>query len=200
MTITDILSSPWVYDTWQYLARGTRYAPLFVNEYIRAMQGNRVLDIGCGTGVLLDYLPPVEYYGFDMSAHYIAACRQRHGSKGTFLQRQLTSDTVEEYVDCDVVVATGVVHHLDDAEARNLFAVSKAALKPGGRLVTLDGCYESGQSRIAKLLLDGDRGKYVRTESGYREIAEKVFPKVSCTILHRMFRMPYTVIIMDCTA
>ena len=32
MAITGILSSPLVYDTWQYIARGTRYAPLFVND------------------------------------------------------------------------------------------------------------------------------------------------------------------------
>jgi SAM-dependent methyltransferase len=120
------------------------------------------------------------------------------------LRNSLRSEEIASYAGLirtnpGIVVATGVVHHLDDAEAKNLFAVAKAALNPGGRLVTLDGCYEPGQSRIAKMLLDNDRGKFVRTESGYRVIATAVFPHVTCTVLHDMFRMPYTVIIMECS-
>jgi hypothetical protein len=49
------------------------------------------------------------------------------------------------------------------------------------------------------MLLDKDRGKFVRTEPGYRAIATSVFPRVACTVLHDMFRLPYTVIIMECS-
>ncbi len=46
--------------------------------------------------------------------------------------------------------------------------LARAALRPGGRLVTADGCYLDGQSRIARLLLKMDRGRHVRTEAGVR--------------------------------
>jgi SAM-dependent methyltransferase len=38
----------------------------------------------------------------------------------------------------DIVMAFGVLHHLDDAEGRELFRGARRALKPGGRFVTLD--------------------------------------------------------------
>jgi hypothetical protein len=47
-------------------------------------------------------------------------------------------------------------------------------------------------------LLDNDRGEFVRTEPEYRAIAESVFPKVRTSIRHDMFRIPYTVIVMEC--
>ena len=63
MGIKDVLAAPWVYELHQYLIRGNAYAPEFVSRYIKAKPGDRVLDIGCGTGVMLHYLPEVEYVG-----------------------------------------------------------------------------------------------------------------------------------------
>ena len=72
--IKNVLAAPWVYDIAQYLIRGTAYGPDFVSRYIKAKRGDRVLDIGCGTGFMLRYLPDVEYVGLDMSKSYSNAC------------------------------------------------------------------------------------------------------------------------------
>jgi hypothetical protein len=94
----------------------------------------------------------------------------------------------------------GVVHHLDDDQASNMFTMASRALSSGGRLITLDGCYTTPQSAVVRRLLDNDRGKFVRTESAYRAIAEGVFPKVKTSVRDDMFRIPYTVIVMECDA
>ena len=83
MAIKDVLAAPWVYDLAQYVIRGTAYGPDFVSQYVKAKPGDRVLDIGCGTGVMLHHLPDVEYVGFDMSEAYIDACRKRFGNRGS---------------------------------------------------------------------------------------------------------------------
>src|SRR5205823_7002829 len=95
--------------------------------------------------------------------------------------------------------ATGVLHHLDDKEAIDLFQVARAALKPGGKLITFDGCFCEGQSRIARYLLERDRGKFVRTAEAYVALARKAFENVEVTLRHDLLRLPYSHIIMKCT-
>ena len=189
-----------MYDFYSYCARGVTYGRTFVADFIRPREGDRVLDIGCGTGVMLKYLPRVEYVGFDMSPQYIAACRARYGSRGTFFCERVTRDVLRGHQPFDIVLAVGILHHLDDAEATDLFALAHSALRPNGRLLTLDGCYAEGQSAAARFLLRHDRGTHVRTEPACRALAQAVFPHVATHILHDMFRVPYTVLIMECAA
>ncbi len=84
--------------------------------------------------------------------------------------------------------------------ATDLFSLSRRALKPGGRLVTFDGCYVQGQNRIARYLLSRDPGEFVRSEEAYLNIARKVFAQVEHKKYERLLRVPYTHIVLQCIA
>ena len=96
------------------------------------------------------------------------------------------------------MLALGVLHHLDDAEALTLFQIAHDAMKPGGRLVTIDGVWTDDQSYIVKYLLSRDRGRFVRSEAGYRELAAKVFSNIESSVRHDLLRIPYSLMILKC--
>lgn len=197
-----VLSSPAVYTWFSALVRPNEWA-IFAREYIRAKAGDRILDIGCGPGDLLAELPEgIAYVGFDQEERYIRAARRRFGARGTFICRTLDPSVLDEVAASpfDIVVANGVLHHLSDQEAHTFFALARAALRPGGRLVTADGCYTPAQSRVVRYLLSLDRGQHVRWEESYVALAAACFGSVRSDIRHDTFRIPYTIIFMECVA
>lgn len=196
--LRDVLGVAAVYKSFQRIVGG-RARDTYVREHVRPGSRDRVLDIGCGTGDILEHLPAeVDYVGFDANERYIAYARARFGERAQFFSRKVTDVVGVELGGFDVVLANGVVHHLTDEEAIDLFEVAKTALADSGRLITLDGCVVRGQSRIARYLLAHDRGRFVRTEEAYVTLARRVFAHVKSDIRHDLMRIPYTHIIMEC--
>ncbi|MCR4304645.1 MAG: class I SAM-dependent methyltransferase [Gallionella sp.] len=200
MNLKSILEQPFVYKLFSALVGAQYSISTFVNQYVRPAAGDRILDIGCGPGKILDHLPQVDYFGFDFSPSYIGSANRRYGHRGQFFCQRVSEAQVflEQPESFDIVLAIGVLHHLDDAEALQLFEIAWRALKKGGRLVTYDGCYVRGQSRAATYLLSRDRGQFVRDEQGYTSLARSSFDEVRASVRHDLLRIPYTHIIMEC--
>lgn len=192
------LAIPWLYRLSQSLAGGAGRAT-FVREYVRARSGDRVLDVGCGTGDLLETLPAgVEYVGFDLSERYVEAARARYGARGTFHCRPVGREAVAEPGGFDLAVACGVLHHLDDGAAGELMELARRALRPGGRLVTLDPCRFDGQTALRRFVVSLDRGRHVRAPERYRELAGASLSEVRLTVIEDLIRLPYTHVVLEC--
>lgn len=193
-----LLAVSTVYRSFQYLTGGVGARATLVQEYIRPWQKCRILDVGCGTAAVLEKLPDVDYVGLDPSERYIAHARRRFGGRGVFLQREVTANAVKELAPFDLVLGIAVLHHLSDAQARELFALARSALKEQGRLVTLDPCHVVSQRWVARLALSLDRGKFIRYRKEYEALAQEFFPRVVSHIRSDLLPIPYAHVILQC--
>lgn len=198
--LRGILSHPWFYDMFQNIMGARRFGGRrdFSTNFIRAYPGSRLLDVGCGTAQILEYLPEgIDYWGYDINPEYIAAAQAKFGGKGKFACRLLEESELDGIPPFDIVIASGFLHHLDDNTARKVLRLARLALKPGGRFVSKDPVFAVGQNPIARFLISQDRGQNVRDAEGYLALARHVFPRVEGTVRHRIW-IPYTHWIMEC--
>ncbi len=195
--VRSVLSRSWAYQSFWHAIGGDERNRVLLREYIRPAPGDRVLDIGCGPGTMVPYLPGTEYVGLDVSPEYVDKARRRFPQARFVCQGVGQYDLVEPSY-FDIVLGLGVLHHLNDSEALALFQIARDAMRPGGRLVTLDGVWADDQSQVVKYLLSRDRGRFVRSEAGYRELASKVFSNIESSVRHDLLRIPYTMLILTC--
>ena len=120
---------------WWFVARRHLITSLLETHYARAGQ-LQILDIGCGTGAMLDELKPFgEVIGADFSPEALQFCVTR-GAPGE-VQKKLARADVRRlpFADStfDVVTAMDIIEHIDDDKTASseIFRV----LKPGGRLL-----------------------------------------------------------------
>ena len=194
------LSSARVYSAFAGLVNGPGGKRRFVDDYLRPKPGDAMLDIGCGPAAILESIPEgVRYVGIDVSPTYVDAARRRFGDRGEFRCTDVRDADLPAR-SFDLVLAMGVLHHLDDEGARALLRLAARVLRDEGRAVTVDGAFVSDQSRLARWIVSRDRGASIRSPSSYAALAEPFFATVEQTIHHDLLRIPYTHSIMQCSA
>lgn len=197
MDLRTILKSPIVYTNYQKLVGGYRARRKFVEDYLDANSNDRILDFGCGPGDILEFLPDLDYTGIDIDPIYIQKAKDKYGTRGNFICSGLKNLDLSSLEPFDYVIATGVLHHMDDQECMAFIKWAKGILKPEGKLLTLDGCYISDQNKISKFLIDNDRGNFVRSVDEYTKLMSSQFEMVNQTIEESYFHIPYTLLIMS---
>jgi len=125
-----------------YEKRWRRYVDASAEQALAALAprpGERILDAGCGTGVLLRRIaaaaPGVRLDGVDASPDMLAQARLKAPPGTAFEQADVRHLPFADHT-FDAVVIGSVLHFLPDAET----ALAEAArvLRPGGRLVATD--------------------------------------------------------------
>jgi SAM-dependent methyltransferase len=194
-----MLASPTMYELFMRGLGGKRARITVVVEHVRPVPGTRLLDLGCGPARLLEHLGDVRYVGIDISEEYIERARRSYGDHAEFRVGDATAldDDLRGF---DLVLAFGVLHHLDDRAAGLLFEQARSALTAEGRLVTLDNAVIPSEPRmVADRIVSWDRGVHVRAPFEYKRLASATFPVVRDTVYRNLLRIPYTHCVLECS-
>jgi ubiquinone/menaquinone biosynthesis C-methylase UbiE len=193
------LNVPLVYNAFSAVVGANALRRRLIQNHVRAKPGDKVIDIGCGSALALQWLPEVQYIGLDINSDCIAFAQRTYAGKGTFVVgdvRSLQADS--RFRDADIVMALGVLHHLDDREAGDCLKFAHDVLKPNGRFVCHEACWIANQGSVSKYIMGSDRGRNIRTEQQYRDLAAKVFRKIEARVDTKPMRIPYVTIVLEC--
>ncbi len=193
-----VLSHPTVYKNFKRAVLPAGTLERLVNDHFIVDDGGSVLDLGCGFG---DYAPLYadrsNYLGIDHNGSYIETARRLNaGSSATFLIADVADPVVIEHGPFDLIMMSGVLHHLPSIAVRELAELIRPLLAPNGRFVAMEPVFDPDQGLTARLTIAADRGRFARDEDGYRQLLEGSFTKVDTAIVSGVLRIPYTHVII----
>lgn len=198
-----VLAKGRIYDSLQRLLGGSKAKRWLATHFWRCRKGEKVVDMGCGTGECLRYLPSgIRYVGFDLSEAYVREARRKHGNDdASFLV-----GTAEDFLagnehplsDADAVLCTGLLHHLDEQESIRLLQLARNIMAPSGRFLCYEPTYLVHQSRLSKRITGMDRGRNVRTEDEWKQLFAPIFPSFKSNLVTNLLRIPYHCILIEC--
>lgn len=198
--VAKILESPSAFNFWQKVTGAEKWKSRLIREYIKPYHGARILDVGCGTGSVLNYITKnihVDYVGCDINPDYIARAMKKFGNRGAFYCCDINA-LPEKESGFDFALAIGIFHHLDDNSAMALVASVKKKLTPEGKFFIAEPVWTEKQSRVEKHLMKNDRGKNIKTEKEYLSLVKRYFLSPESTIIRDSHIIPWTATLIIC--
>ena len=149
----------------------------------------RLIDLGCGTGRLLDFVkqvwPRLPVLGLDLSDAYIRHARNH-------LKRWSDVDLIVANAEaipaqdnsCDAVTSVFMLHELPTEVRRTVIGEAARVLKPGGRLILVDSLQLGDEPAYDGML---DRFPHFYHEPYYHSYIREDFSATgrSCGLRHR---------------
>src|SRR5574341_2627734 len=107
-----------------------------ISKEMRLKGQEKLLDIGCGTGILAPMFPKEAYVGTDIDRRLIAYAKNKH--QGYMFQTMDASLLTFPKETFEWVLVVGVIHHLDPATASMTMKQLQRVLKREGRVLLIE--------------------------------------------------------------
>lgn len=192
MNLTNkLLDKPFFYDLVELLL-GMDFYKTAQNKIIKYPHQS-VIDIGCGTGKILNYLKPENYLGLDINEKYLNYAKKRCQRSGVIF---LTQDAakINKIDGCyDLLLMINFIHHLSTKELRT---VLQRILKNVNfsRMIVIDGQPDCGI--LTKLLEKTDQGNHFRNLKQITDIYKNYFDVAEAYVVKKFYWLyKYSIIV-----
>lgn len=195
-----LVTIPKFYNFFQSLLGGDEVRDKIKREYFSNLKGKRVLEVGCGPGIWFPWFQECDYFlGLDWNAEHIKTANEKWASeKSKFECRDVTTLSQSSDRKFDVVIAFGLLHHINDADAKKLLSHVYDLLAEDGRIITIDPVYHKRQNPIATIMNKMDSGQHIRTQNDYTAIVLESFKNLEAILTTNRLRIPYSHLTMVC--
>ena len=189
-----------VYKSFKNLVAPPSRVASTINDFMQVEDGQSVLDLGCGYGdVAHFYAKRCRYVGIDSNASYIEEARNRNrDNDAEFIVGDISSEEVLSKGPFDLVMMTGVLHHLPNEHVLAIANASQKLVAAHGRFVAMEPVFSPDQRLTARLIIASDRGRFVRDKDGYVNLLKSGFKHVEGQVVHGRLRIPYSHVILTC--
>jgi SAM-dependent methyltransferase len=120
--------------------------------------GGRVLDIGCGTGSLSLLLAQAGYQvtGIDFAPAMVERARAKAAAAGLEIDFAVgdAADPAFPAAEFDIVLGRHILWAIPDVSTRTVLERWAALLRPGGRLVLIEGFWHTGAGLRQSAIVD----------------------------------------------
>jgi len=138
----------------------------------KSIEGNSVLDLGCGTASLQTFLPKgVQYIGIDLNEDFLVFADKKN--RGSFYKRDVTGDLSD--LKADTVVLADILHHVTPNHQRLI----ENAINCAQKKVIISACYEKEEGPfkqisefIGRRIIDNDGLNEQREGAGWLKLDE----------------------------
>ena len=170
-----ILKFKFFYRLYQKLIRKNQDDYEFIKYIFSQNKKVNILDLCCGDSFVLDFINDdvLNYIGIDNNENYLKDSRSKY-PKFKFINSDLENIKKIPELDKDninFIFLNGAIHHLEDNIVIELFEFLEQKY-PNAKYLTIDPIRDKNQF-LNKMMINFDRGKFIRDNLGYRNIMEK---------------------------
>jgi SAM-dependent methyltransferase len=187
--IYKIFNFPLIYNLYQKIIFRKDSKNKIFNEYIKVNKKDLVLDIGCGPGNYRQLIKSENYFGIDINCKSIDQAKEIYPNDNfdCLPVQEISSKLNKNF---DKIILLGLLHHISDQDAINLFNDLKNVVMPQSQVFCLDTSFKKNQKFFSKMMAKLDKGNHVRFPEELEKLVDKEFYTIDVKMFDNLLRVP----------